>query len=68
MRSTVKEMKPVPKNSVGSEEYLVIDERTAMRPAEKVETKVGQLLHTSFVGISHIMRKRVITKRPVLQG
>lgn len=64
MRTNAEETKSTPETSTICEEELVIDERTAIRPAESVETKVGRLLHTSSTGVSHILGRPVITRRP----
>jgi hypothetical protein len=46
------------------EETLVPDVRSNERPAEMVESKLSQKLHTPFLGVSQLRHKGVIAPRP----
>jgi hypothetical protein len=51
-----------PEVAVDTEETMVVDERAALRPAEMVENKLQQVLHTS-VGVSHLRLKNLLARR-----
>ena len=50
-------------NKYAQEEMLIVDARTAIRPAQMVENKLDQILQGSFVGISHLRLRSLINHR-----
>jgi hypothetical protein len=66
-RSPLPTAKPVTVRTEG-EEMLVIDDRSAIRPAQMVEDKLLRLLEGSPVGVSGLRLSRLICSRHPAEG
>jgi hypothetical protein len=55
--------RPDPITTSGHEEVLVIDDRTALRPAQMVESKLTRVLQGASLPVSHLQMRRLLNMR-----
>ena len=55
--------RPESKATPGHEEFLEVDDRAALRPAQVVETKLTRLLQGASLPVSHLQMRGLLTTR-----